>query len=52
MSIALQTKVTELERELVRQRIEMMAQIAALQVRVEVLEARKPGPKPKDGANG
>jgi len=48
MSIALNAKVSELERKLVEQRIELMAQIAALQVRLESLEARKPGPKPKD----
>lgn len=48
MSIALQTRVSELERKLVEQRIELMAQIAALQVRLETLEQRKTGPKGKD----
>ncbi len=52
MSIQLNAKVTELERKLVEQRIELMAHIAALQVRLEAIEARKPGPKPRDGANG
>lgn len=41
MSIALEAKVSELERKLVDQRIELMAQIAALQVRLEALEATK-----------
>lgn len=50
MSIALNAKVGELERKLVDQRIELMAQIAALQVRLEAIEARKPGPKPKEQA--
>lgn len=48
MSIALETKVRELEQKLNEQRIELSAHIAALQVRLESLEARKPGPKPKD----
>ena len=49
MSIALNAKVDELERKLVEQRIELMAHIAALQVRLEALEARKPK---KEQSNG
>jgi hypothetical protein len=41
MSIQNEVKLAELERKLVEQRIELMAQIAALQVRLETLEAAK-----------
>lgn len=49
MSIALQTKVTELEKRLA----ETEQALAAAINRILALENRnKPGPKPKDGANG
>jgi BMFP domain-containing protein YqiC len=59
MSIALNAKVAVLEHRIntLEQglggmtRVELLAYIAQLELRIERIEARKPGPKPKD-ANG
>ena len=61
MSIALEAKVKTLEARVVEieqkfggmTRIELLSHLAQLELRIERIEAaRKPGPKPKDGANG
>lgn len=60
MSIALTAKTEDLERRVAElekrlggmSRIEFLSHLAQLELRIEKLEARKPGPKPKDGAHG
>lgn len=61
MSIATEAKVESLERRVTEleqrfggmTRQELLAHTAQLELRIERLEQRsKPGPKPKDGANG